>query len=61
MKEEKDKVHALFTALTAVHVVLGKKTIKQAEKKAYKQLVDIYGEKHLEELFKEENQTDIQC
>lgn len=61
MKGEKNKVHTFFTALTAVYVVCGNMTIKQAEKKAYKQLVDIYGEKHLEELFKEEIQTDIQC
>lgn len=54
MSEEKDKIHAFFTALTAVQVVLGNETRKQAEKKAYKQLVDTYGEKHLEELFKEE-------
>ncbi len=57
MKEEKDKVHALFTALTAVYVVLGNKTRKQAEKKSYNDLVDIYGEKHLEELFKDEIET----
>lgn len=57
MKGEKNKVHTFFTALTAVHVV----TIKQAEKKAYKHLVDTYGEKHLEELFKDEIKTEVQC
>ena len=54
MKAEKNKVHTFFTALIAVHVVCGNMTIKQAEKKAYKHLVDTYGEKHLEELFKDE-------
>ena len=54
MKGEKDQIQAFFTALTAVHVVCGNMTIKQAEKKAYKNLVDTYGEKHLEELFKDE-------
>ena len=54
MKDEKNKIHAFFTALTAVHVVCGKMTRHKAAKKAYKQIVDTYGEKHLEELFKDE-------
>lgn len=54
MKDEKEKIHAFFTALTAVHVVCGKMTRHKAEKKAYNHLVDMYGEEYLEELFKEE-------
>lgn len=59
MKAEKEKIHAFFTALTAVHVVCGKMTRHKAEKKAYKHLVDTYGEEYLEELFKDEIKTEV--
>lgn len=56
MKEEKEDIHALFFALTTMHAVLGKTTKPKAMKKAYREIVDIYGESHLEEVFKDEIQ-----
>ena len=56
-EEEKDKIHVFFVALTAVNAVCGKMTRNKAERKAYKHLVDMYGEEYLEELFKDEIQA----
>lgn len=54
MSSEAQEIHAFFRALVAINMVFGKMTRNKAEKNAYKRLVDMYGEKHLEDLFKKE-------
>ena len=47
MTERGEQIHALWVCLTAVHAVLGKMTRRMAEKQAYKEIVEKYGEETL--------------
>ncbi|MBO6168520.1 MAG: hypothetical protein J6O51_00960 [Bacteroidales bacterium] len=47
MTQKGEQIHALWLCLTAVHVVLGKMRREQAEKLAYKEILDKYGEETL--------------
>lgn len=47
MTERGQSIHALWLCLVAVYVVLGKMTRKRAEEKAYKDIVEKFGEETL--------------
>lgn len=47
MTERGKSIHAFYTCLVAIHVVMGKMTRKRAEKLAYKTVVEKFGEETL--------------
>ena len=49
-----DEIHAFWTALVAVNVVLCKMSRAKAEREAYEEVLELYGEETLLEVFGEE-------
>ena len=51
MTEKGAKIHALWICLTALYCVSGKMTRRKAERKAYRDIVEQYGEETLKREF----------